>query len=322
MKITPLELPELDSELNVMELSSVEELPEGVEVTEVMQGLKVWHNAINGFCVARLHYTSNPAHRSPEWKETERKKYGISEWNREYELIWEAIEGRPVYADNWDPAVYVSRSSLGWDTHRPICRGWDFGVYPACIFGQLLNGGRLIILREAIGEDIGQELFNEETARLSLEWFPGARFIDFVDPTGMNRFGSDLRSYVTMLASPPVRARRIVLGENSKVGRKKAVIDFLKDTVKGRPCYLVDPSCDMLIKGFNGGYYYPLSNKGSAVKPDPEKNIFSHIHDANAYLCSKIKAVSMGAKVVNIKEAGVGGVKDNPRITEAKWVAI
>ena len=49
----------------------------------------------------------------------------------------------------------------------------------------------------------------------------------------------------------------------------------------------VDPSCEMLLKGFDGGYHYPYY-KGT-LKGTPDKNIFSHIHDALQYACSKIR---------------------------------
>jgi hypothetical protein len=114
-----------------------------------------------------------------------------------------------------------------------------------------------------------------------------------------------------MLASKPLMARRIISGVNEKAGRIKAVTDFLKENVKGMPSYLVDPSCDQLIRGFNGGYIYGFDTKGN-VKPDPEKNLFSHIHDANQYLCSKVKSTKLDARVSigKIKEPGYGKTKD------------
>lgn len=270
----------------------VEELPEAVDVVEVMTGLKEWKNPLNGFNVIRLHRTADPRKRTEEWVAKERKGMGTAEWLREYELVWEALEGRAVYGDEWSPEFHVAKSSLGWNPKLPICRGWDFGLYPACLFAQLMPHQRLFILRECIGEDIDVERFKEEVNRMSQEWFPDARFYEFIDPTGLNRIGSDGRTYAQQLGAKPIRARKIIPGANPIPERHKAVIDFLRSNIKGLPGYLVDPSCEYLIKGFNGGYFFAYSTNGT-LKPKPEKNIFSHIHDANQYLCSRVLNVRL-----------------------------
>src|SRR3989304_5812798 len=172
-----------------------------------------------------------------------------------------------------------------------VCRGWDFGLYPACVFGQLFPHSRLMILREACGEDIDTERFITEVNRLSNEWFPGATFLEFIDPTGVYRSGTDGRSYAQLLGKKPLRAKRIIPGANAPVARRTAVIDFLKGNVKGLPCLLIDPSCETIIKGFDGGYMYAYQ-KGT-LKSAPEKNLFSHCHDALQYLCSKITKVNL-----------------------------
>jgi hypothetical protein len=304
MKLTSLDLPDSPEALEAI----TEELPEGVEVEEPWHGLKAWLNPINGFRVVRLHYSADPVKRTDEWRERERKAYGIkgSEWNREYELMWESLEGRPVYADYWDASFHVSRQPLGWNPKYPVCRGWDFGLNGACVFAQLFPHARLLILREAVSEDIGFERFVEEVARLSLDWFPGARFIEFIDPTGRNRFGSNEWTYSRILAGRPIGARRIIPGENAPAKRIQCVTDFLNSNVKGLPSYLVDPSCETLIKGYNGGYFYAY--KRGTLKDAPEKNFFSHVHDANQYLCSKVLRVMLSASdsITSISEPRYG----------------
>lgn len=304
MKLNTLELPNhpeasLDARL--------EELPEHVEVEEIQQGLKTWINPINGFRVLRLHYSADPAKRTPEWRFNEKRKYGESEWNREMELVWESLEGRAIYADHWSPEFHISKTQLGWNPKYPVCRGWDFGLNAACVFSQLFPHSRLFILREAVSEDISFETFLQEVSRLSLEWFPGASFIEFIDPTGRYRMGADERSYAMMLASKPLNCRRIISGVNEPAGRIKSVIDFLKENVKGQASYIVDSSCETLIKGFNGGYLYGFDSR-NRIKDKPEKNFFSHVHDANQYLCSKVKSSKLELRpgVGKIQEPGYG----------------
>ena len=48
---------------------------------------------------------------------------------------------------------------------------------------------------------------------------------------------------------------------------------------------MIDPRCRTIIKGFEGGYQYRrLQVSGERYDDKPEKNHFSHIHDAVQYL--------------------------------------
>lgn len=286
-KITSLDLPTSHEALE----NAQAELPEGCQPENLMTGLMKWTNPINRFTVIRLHRTADPAKRSREYVDRVKANMTISDFLREYELHWESLEGKPVYQEEFSREFHVSKSPLGWNPHLPVARGWDFGLYPACLFAQLLSGGRLIVLREAIGIDIDTERFTDEIAALSQQWFPDATFYEFVDPTGTNRAGTDGRSYTQLLSRKPLSAKRITRGANAPAQRKRAVIDFLKANVKGVPCFLIDPSCEYLIKGFDGGYMYAY--KKGTLREKPEKNIFSHIHDATQYLCSRIRTVEM-----------------------------
>src|SRR3990167_2763012 len=287
MKITSLDIP---SSLTTQE-AVPEELPEGKQIEELCTGLKKWENKINGFTVQRLHENEDPKKRTPEWKAEAKKGLDISTFLREHELIWAALEGKPVYSDHWSREFHASRTPLGWQRSLPVCRGWDFGLYPATVFCQLFPYSRLMVIRELVGIDIDTERFIEEVNRLSLEWFPDATFYEFIDPTGKNRVGTDGKTYTRLLTSKPLRAKRIIPGANAKVERKSAVIHFLQGNVKGTPCLLIDPSCDYLLKGFDGGYFYEYVR--GTLKTDPKKNIFSHIHDALQYLASKVLKVSL-----------------------------
>ena len=310
MKITSLDLPSSVEALGTIR----EELPEAISITEVMTGLKTWTNPLNRFSVIRLHRSADPAKRSKEWEDKTRAGMDTANWLREYELVWEALNGRAVYQDEWSHEFHTSRTSLGWNPSLAVGRGWDFGLYPACIFCQLFPHSRLICLRECIGEDIDTERFMYEVDRLSNEWFPNARFVEFVDPTGKNRVGTDGRTYTQLLAKKPLKAKKIYLGANAPAARRTGVIDFLKENVKGLPSFLVDPSCEMLIKGFNGGYMYAYFQ--GTLKSRPEKNIFSHIHDALQYLCSKVRTVDMSIDLRTIKpvEPRYGG-RQPPALT-------
>ena len=83
------------------------------------------------------------------------------------------------------------------------------------------------------------------------------------------------------------------------MARRTAVVDFLKDNVKGLASLLVDPSCEHLLKGFNGGYMYAFQQ--GTLRTKPEKNVFSHIHDALQYVCSKILTTNLDMRAEGTK---------------------
>ena len=288
MKITSLDVPSSFQDVDKIP----EELPEGVQIEELMPGLKFWRNPINGFYVMRLHRSADPRKRTKEWEAETRKGLDLAEWLREYELIWEALEGKPVYADHWSQEFHASRTPLSWQRALPVCRGWDFGLNPACLFTQLFPHSRLMVIREMVGIDIDTERFIDEVNRLSADWFPDATFYEFIDPTGVYRAGTDGRSYANLLGAKPLRARRIILGANAPAARRGSVIDFLKGNVKGTACLLVDPSCETLIKGFGGGYFYAYQKGTLRVKPE-KNHPYSDIHDCLQYVCSRVLKVDM-----------------------------
>ena len=50
-------------------------------------------------------------------------------------------------------------------------------------------------------------------------------------------------------------------------------------------CFRKDRRCSSLIKGFEGGYQYKrMEVSGERYADKPDKNMFSHIHDALQYL--------------------------------------
>ena len=54
---------------------------------------------------------------------------------------------------------------------------------------------------------------------------------------------------------------------------------------EGKPAFLIDRRCSMLIKGFEGGYAYRrMEVSGERFADKPDKNMYSHVHDALQYM--------------------------------------
>lgn len=70
--------------------------------------------------------------------------------------------------------------------------------------------------------------------------------------------------------------------------RREAVAGALSRLIEGTPALMISPACKVLRKGFQGGYHYRrLKVSGNERYHDePNKNEFSHVHDALQYALS------------------------------------
>lgn len=284
-----------------------EEIPEDdalrdlhFNVREVCPGVKTWTCPSNGFTVVRLHYTADPAKRSPEWKRAARSGITYAEWMREYEIQWSSFDGVPVYGDDFSRAFHVSDKPLEWSHGYPVVRGWDFGLGAggmACVFAQLLPHSRLWVYKEITAGDTDIEHFAPEVHRLSGEWFPGCvKWFDIIDPTGFNRSQiNKLKSCASVVNEKCFT--KCEPGVASQLKRRSAVSKFLQGNIKGQPKFLVDAmGCPVLVSGLEGGYHYPHAKDGQ-LKDEPEKNIFSHPQDSLQMIASKIERLDLTGPV-------------------------
>lgn len=271
----------------------VEDLPKHVAIEEIRKGVKLWRNPGNKFTVVRVHYSADPRKRTAQWRADARSGVPYAEWMREYEIVWSAFEGVPVYAESYSKRWHISQEPLDWVMELPMVRAWDFGLDTlgmACLFGQLLPDGRLFVYRELLASDTDIYTFAEAVRASSMEWFPGARrWFDIVDPSGFNR---DARSrgkasYCSVLRDE-LKIRPIP-GEKGVSERIKSVTQRLSGAVRGNPKLFVDAvGCPILVEGFDGGYHYPYAKDGQ-VKDQPMKNQHSHVHDALQAMCSRVE---------------------------------
>jgi hypothetical protein len=284
-----------------------EELPEDepakgryFNVREVCMGVKTWVCPDNGFTVVRLHYTADPRKRTADWKRAARSGLTYAEWMREYEIQWSSFDGVPVYGDDFSRQFHVSDKPLEWQKGHPVVRGWDFGLGAggmACVFAQLLPQSRLWLFKEITASDTDIEHFAPEVHRLAGEWFPGCvKWFDIVDPTGFNRSQINKLKSCTSVVNEKCFTH-CEPGASSKLVRRRAVSKFLQRNVKGQPRFLVDSAgCPVTTAGFEGGYHYSFAKDGQ-LKDDPEKNEFSHPHDAVQMIASKIEKLDLSGPV-------------------------
>ncbi len=193
-------------------------------------------------------------------------------------------DGKPVYPQYVDEK-HVSKDPLSVNPLLPIYVGMDFGLTPAAVIGQRLPTGRWTILREVVANNMGVKRFADvlriELQRLS----PGHKEIKiYGDPAGDIRAQTDETTPYEILRAAGIIA--FPTTSNDPALRIESVENCLTRFIDGQVGFLMDPECKMLRKGFRGGYHYKrMQVTGEARYDDkPDKNKFSHVHDALQYM--------------------------------------
>jgi hypothetical protein len=103
------------------------------------------------------------------------------------------------------------------------------------------------------------------------------------DPAGDFRAQTDESTPFHILRGAGLRA--FPAPSNSVDLRLESVATQLQKMSDGKPAFLIDPRCQQLIKGFEGGYQYRrMEVSGERYADKPDKNMFSHVHDALQYM--------------------------------------
>lgn len=210
-------------------------------------------------------------------------------------LFGRSLSGQPVFsAFNQD--IHVAKKSLNYikSTTHPLVIGFDFGLTPACVIGQLDPFGRALVYGDLVSEGMGVLRFTKEKLKpLLTSRFPGMPLIIIGDPAGSQRAQTDERSVFDVLRQEGFRV--MPARTNTLVARINAVDSLLTRLIDGKPAFLLDPSCISTIRGLRGAYRYKLRKNGD-VEDTPEKNSASHVADALQYFALHIDSINNGAQ--------------------------
>lgn len=210
-------------------------------------------------------------------------------WVKQFiEVQWGySLKGKPVYRA-FNPDIHVATRPLIYNPYLPLVMGFDAGLTPAATFGQQDPHGRLLVLAELTSENMGARRFARDKIIPMLNMrFPKAQLLVAADPAVSQRAQTDERS-VRQVLEQELGVRVRPASSNTLADRLDAVGDFLCRLTDAGPAMLIDPSCSDLIRGYKSGYRYAVSNKGQTAD-SPEKNSFSHVHDANQYMCMEFR---------------------------------
>lgn len=220
----------------------------------------------------RKYYETIAQGKDPEWvKVFVHGLYGFS------------VEGRVVFGEYADEVHCKECKPI---KYSPIYRGWDFGLTPCCVFCQLTPNGQLVVFDEMCATDMGIDQFSDEVIAYSSQHYDDWELIDTGDPAGEQRAQTDARTAFQILHSKGVY---IEAGMQSPAIRLESVRKPLMRMVAGKPGFVLSPKCKILRKGFMGGYNYRrLQVTSERFTSIPDKNKYSHPHDALQYVCTRL----------------------------------
>jgi len=259
-------------------------------------GVEQWENPRNGLVVCRLHYTADPAKRTPEWKTAAARNQHPRAWRREYEIDWTSPEGDPVIPEYQDEKH--TRDFL-WDRSLRLLRFWDFGfVSPVALFAQLTLFGQLRVRRElcpfntplnqlwAMVQAVTLELAGEESqldgsspydvagaALEEIEQVVPKGPMDAGDPAGTNQ--TDLGSSAEWLAGRGVQLHTQRPGTEVSYSNLRArfLRDVMEPGVGPVPALLLHPECKNLRAACAGAFHLSPHPPYKPVKTHPEKDV-------------------------------------------------
>lgn len=194
-----------------------------------------------------------------------------------------SLSGTPVYEKTFTYDFHVAKDKLvpiRGDSY-PIIIGIDFGRTPSAVFKQRDPRGRVLTLGELCAENMGIETFINTKLNAHLaNHFAGCTFVCAPDPAGFAKQQLNEMSLVDTLKRAGFKCVRPPTNDPEK--RVQGVERLLNQQLEGKAMYLIDPGCEKLIKGFRYGYRYKIKKNGE-MEDKPDKNEFSHVHDANQY---------------------------------------
>jgi hypothetical protein len=194
-------------------------------------------------------------------------------------------KGKPVYHEYND---MLHSGDIKAVEGIPIGLGWDFGLTPSVCIGQLMPSGQLRVLDELVGKNISARAFARDVVLpFLIKNYKGFEVqFSLGDPTGNNRGEGEGTSAINII-NQEMGFMTEGAPTNDPTKRLDAVKTFLMKLVDGgRPGYMMSRTCTWLRKGKMGGYSYRRMNvSGERYADKPDKNEYSHIADAEQYLC-------------------------------------
>lgn len=211
--------------------------------------------------------------------------------------------GKPVYPEYNDRFHCVEHSKLAPpDKQLPLVIGGDNGRTSAILIGQVDKFGRLVVFDELISDDIGSAEFGNIVANHLKANYEGFKHEIYLDPAANSRTQLDDRTQVMVWRNAGLSVRTASTNKPSVV--IEAVKKKLNTIIQGFPSLVVSDKCTHIRKALAGSYQYKRVNvSGERYAEAPDKNSYSHVADALAYLVDGIGGTRELVSSSRFKEA-------------------
>lgn len=196
------------------------------------------------------------------------------------------VEGKPCFPMYRD-SIHSATEALVPDNHFCLLIGADFGLTPAAVIAQKFPDGRWEIIDELTTDNTGIKRFAELLATYVATNYPDHVVLGcWGDPSGAYGAENEEDTAIGIMNANTKWTWKPAPGDNTLNERLECVRNVLNRLIDGKPGILVSPKAKMLRKGFANGYHYKLaqSGNGAVTSETPNKNEYSHIHDALQYL--------------------------------------
>lgn len=220
------------------------------------------------------YYTTMMSGKSEDWLRVYRDgQYGFVQ------------DGKPVYPEYNDNLHCIPEYEPDMD--RPFICGGDNGRWSAVPIGQFDLEGRLVVFDECVSEDIGATEFGRLVKEYIQQEYPKFKGDIWLDPAcnnrGQNSDNKNNTHYLIWKNNLNLPVRLAPTNKPSIV--IEAVRDKLNTLRNGLPSLLITPRAEQLRKGLAGGYKYKrVMTSGLKYTDMPDKNKYSHVCDALAYM--------------------------------------
>jgi hypothetical protein len=226
------------------------------------------------------------------------------------------MEGKVVYPEYKD-STHAANEVIQANPAFPLIIAADFGLTPVAVIGQKLPDGRWQVLDEYMSTNHGVRRFGELLKSYVAEVYPGFDVATcYGDPSGGYRGKESEETCFKILNDVTPWKWEEAPGDNDVALRLEVVKQALNRMIDGYPGIMVSPKCKVLRKGFVSGYHYKFVKgfDGTRTQEVPDKNMYSHPHDALQYLL-----LGGGETSVVFNRGKVSGRdrwKNNPRMLE------
>lgn len=200
--------------------------------------------------------------------------------------------GKPVY-QNFSDETHISKTILEYLPAYRLEIGLDAGLHPAAVFLQVKPNGQKRIIGELVPGRMGPTNFSRLLVDHIKKEYPEANWEEiqcYCDPSAADGGeGEDVSWLDKVREKTGLKIRPA--SSNALSARLDPIAESLLRLIDGvNPEFQVSSACKIVRKGFNGGYRYAkIAGSNARFSDKPEKNDYSHPHDALQYVVMSVK---------------------------------